>query len=111
LPASGKSIYDPHPEFQNIAMLYAPAWNGFVEGCCLGEHGGSRTALDPETAAFCLFTLLGRTQQNTATIAVQQTAAIRAATEAWGSCVRTWSIRSQPVHMELSTVVSEIGEH
>ena len=43
--------------------------------------------------------------------AVQQTAASPAATEACGICVFTWSIRSQPVHTELSTVVSEMGEH
>ena len=42
---------------------------------------------------------------------VQQIAARPAAMEAWGICVLTWSIRSQPVHIELSTVVSEIGEH
>ena len=42
---------------------------------------------------------------------VQQTAASPAAIDACGICVFTWSIRSQPVHTELSTVVSEIGEH
>ena len=42
---------------------------------------------------------------------VQQIAARPAATLACGICVLTWSIRSHPVHMELSTVVSEIGEH
>ena len=42
---------------------------------------------------------------------VQQTAASAAATVAWGICVLTWSIRSQPVHTELSTVVSDMGEH
>ena len=42
---------------------------------------------------------------------VQQTAAMPAAMEACGIWVLTWSIRSQPVHMELSTVVSEMGEH
>ena len=42
---------------------------------------------------------------------VQQTAARAAASEAWGICVLTWSIRSQPVQTELRTVVSEIGEH
>lgn len=25
-------MYYPDPEFQNISMLYSPAWNGFVEG-------------------------------------------------------------------------------
>jgi hypothetical protein len=25
-------MFAPDPEFQNIAMLYTPAWNGFVEG-------------------------------------------------------------------------------
>lgn len=25
-------LYYPDPEFQNISMLYSPAWNGFVEG-------------------------------------------------------------------------------
>lgn len=25
-------MYYPDPEYQNISMLYAPAWNGFVEG-------------------------------------------------------------------------------
>jgi len=53
----------------------------------------------------------GPAQQKTTVTAVQQMAASRAATVAWGICVRTWSIRSQPQHMELSTVVSEIGEH
>ncbi len=42
---------------------------------------------------------------------VQQTAARRAAIEAWGIWVLTWSMRSHPVHIELSTVVSEMGEH
>ena len=44
-------------------------------------------------------------------ITVQQTAASAAATDACGICVFTWSIRSQPVQTELSTVVSEMGEH
>ncbi|HUW60555.1 MAG TPA: hypothetical protein VMZ06_06070 [Candidatus Bathyarchaeia archaeon] len=25
-------MFQPDPEFQNISMLYSPAWNGFVEG-------------------------------------------------------------------------------
>ena len=25
-------VFHPDPEYQNIAMLYTPAWNGFVEG-------------------------------------------------------------------------------
>ncbi|MBM3499109.1 MAG: hypothetical protein FJX74_10615, partial [Armatimonadetes bacterium] len=25
-------MYHPDPEFQNLSMLYSPAWNGFVEG-------------------------------------------------------------------------------
>ena len=25
-------MFSPDPEFQNVAMLYTPAWNGFVEG-------------------------------------------------------------------------------
>ena len=43
--------------------------------------------------------------------AVQQTAARAAAAVAGGIWVRTWSMRSHPVHIELSTVVSEMGEH
>ena len=27
-----RRMFDPDPEFQNIPMLYLPAWNGFVEG-------------------------------------------------------------------------------
>ena len=27
-----RRMYEPDPEFQNIAMLYNPGWNGFVEG-------------------------------------------------------------------------------
>jgi hypothetical protein len=27
-----RRIFAPDPEFQNIAMLYTPAWNGFIEG-------------------------------------------------------------------------------
>ena len=27
-----RRMFDPDPEFQNVAMLYTPAWNGFVEG-------------------------------------------------------------------------------
>ncbi len=27
-----RRMFDPDPEFQNVAMLYMPAWNGFVEG-------------------------------------------------------------------------------
>jgi hypothetical protein len=27
-----RRMFSPDPEFQNIAMLYTPAWNGFVEG-------------------------------------------------------------------------------
>ncbi|MCX5638483.1 MAG: hypothetical protein NTX52_12440 [Planctomycetota bacterium] len=29
---TARRMFDPDPEFQNIAMLYNPAWNGFVEG-------------------------------------------------------------------------------
>lgn len=27
-----RRMFDPDPEFQNLPMLYTPAWNGFVEG-------------------------------------------------------------------------------
>ena len=27
-----RRMYDPDPEFQHLAMLYTPVWNGFVEG-------------------------------------------------------------------------------
>ncbi|NUQ66371.1 MAG: hypothetical protein HUU20_28240, partial [Pirellulales bacterium] len=27
-----RRMFAPDPEFQNVAMLYTPAWNGFVEG-------------------------------------------------------------------------------
>lgn len=27
-----RRMFSPDPEFQNVAMLYTPAWNGFVEG-------------------------------------------------------------------------------
>ena len=27
-----RRMLDPDPEFQNLPMLYTPAWNGFVEG-------------------------------------------------------------------------------
>lgn len=27
-----RRMFGPDPEFQNVAMLYTPAWNGFVEG-------------------------------------------------------------------------------
>ncbi|MEJ5253625.1 MAG: hypothetical protein HPY54_03505 [Chthonomonadetes bacterium] len=27
-----RRLFDPDPEFQNLPMLYTPAWNGFVEG-------------------------------------------------------------------------------
>ncbi|HPD30947.1 MAG TPA: hypothetical protein PLL20_13195 [Phycisphaerae bacterium] len=27
-----RRMFDPDPEFQNMAMLYTPAWNGLVEG-------------------------------------------------------------------------------
>ena len=48
---------------------------------------------------------------NKRTVRVQQIAASPAANEAGTICVLTWSIRSEPVHMALKTVVSEIGEH
>lgn len=27
-----RRMFAPDPEFQNVAMLYTPTWNGFVEG-------------------------------------------------------------------------------
>ena len=27
-----RRMFEPDPEFQNLPMLYLPAWNGFVEG-------------------------------------------------------------------------------
>jgi hypothetical protein len=29
---TSRRMFAPDPEFQNVAMLYTPAWNGFVEG-------------------------------------------------------------------------------
>jgi hypothetical protein len=29
---TARRMFDPDPEFQNLPMLYTPAWNGFVEG-------------------------------------------------------------------------------
>ena len=29
---TARRMFEPDPEFQNIAMLYNPSWNGFVEG-------------------------------------------------------------------------------
>src|SRR4030042_4820198 len=34
-----RRMFSPDPEFQNIAMLYTPAWNGFVEGPTWGAWG------------------------------------------------------------------------
>jgi len=29
---TGRRMFEPNPEFQNLPMLYIPDWNGFVEG-------------------------------------------------------------------------------
>jgi hypothetical protein len=31
-----RRMFSPDPEFQNIAMLYTPSWNGWVEGSTWG---------------------------------------------------------------------------
>lgn len=29
---TARRMFEPDPEFQNLSMLYMPAWNGLVEG-------------------------------------------------------------------------------
>ena len=43
-----RRMFEADPEFQNLPMLYTPAWNGFVEGPTWAR-GGSRTAMARRT--------------------------------------------------------------
>ena len=56
-----RRMFAPDPEFQNAAMLYTPAWNGFVEGPTWGawwiqnSYGTTYCALPFYTEPFISF--------------------------------------------------------
>ena len=57
----GRRMFAPDPEFQNVAMLYTPAWNGFVEGPTWGawwiqnSYGTTYAALPFYTEPYVTF--------------------------------------------------------